>query len=171
LEHNYNSKAKKEHEFGEIGLFVDPNMNKEIDDNDGRCTTCDEKFNEGELAIPCDSCLMREHYGCSGMTEENAPDSDDGYICDLCETDPTRKVKRARIVEMLNAIYGLKGSKTFISKIIPVKGTANYIFKVYSYDGKEMENIVILYSCGKELEELIRDEKKYRYTTKSKKIY
>ena len=87
---------------------------------------------------------------------------------------PSRKVKRARIVEMMNAIYGFKGSETFTSKIKPVKnsksssGNENYNFEVLSSDGNKMENIVILYSCGKSLNDLIRsndvktpDPKKY----------
>ncbi len=168
----YNSKAKEEHKFGEIGLFLDPNMEKEIDDNDEKCTTCD-KDTEGGW-IQCDSCLMWEHLKCIGMNKEDIPKAEEGYICDKCKKKPSRKVKRARIVEMMNAIYGFKGSETFTSKIKPVKnsksssGNENYNFEVLSSDGNKMENIVILYSCGKSLNDLIRsndvktpDPKKY----------
>ena len=66
---------------------------------------------------------------------------------------------------MLNAIYGYKGTKTFTSKII--KNNDSYNFIVEDFDGKKMENIIILYSCGKKLEDLIRP--KNEKTPNSKK--
>ena len=94
LEHMYNSKAKEEHKFGEIGLFLDPNMEKEIDDNDEKCTTCD-KDTEGGW-IQCDSCLMWEHLKCIGMNKEDIPKAEEGYICDKCKKKTFKKSEKSK---------------------------------------------------------------------------
>jgi len=170
LEHMYNSEAKKKYELGELQKFLDPMLHKET--VVGTCSICRNKdtADDEETSIDwiqCDNCLCWYHLNCIGRKTEKLPKDEEGYICEECQKSDkdrnNRKVQRAEIVQILNAVYGVRGHGSFGARIFETQTSSNgddknYNFEVFAYDGKKMENIVILYSCGRKLHELTRTD-------------
>ena len=156
----YNSNNKKKYEFGEIEIFIDPNFknneeeikNNNNNNNFDECIICNNK-SEDTYWIQCDNCNYWYHFECVGI-EPNE------FICNLCKKDK-KKYKIPKIVEILNSIYNIKEyhkNKSFQSKILKNQNDDNFSYHIYAPDGNEMKNIIILYSCGKEYKDLIRNK-------------
>ena len=58
-----------------------PEGNVAVQDED-ICTICTEKKNDSWIA--CDECQNWYHFGCVGITTENAPKEEEGFICPDC---------------------------------------------------------------------------------------
>jgi hypothetical protein len=152
LDHMYNSDSKKKFEFGEIEKFIDPNFNLIDDDyseiNFENCPTCNKKCTID--CILCDFCSFWYHFKCENITENENFDNIE-FKCYNCKHNKN-KFKKPLIVDILNSIYGLK-DKTFRSRIIENENNKDtYKYSIISPNNNEMKNIIILYSCGRDID-------------------